>query len=164
KEAQEQDIYKSIIDIGIAQKGVDILDKEFHLGNFKFMHGHFWYGDMIMPSKKEVVLFSNLLWSWRYPFYDITFSYHWHMLGMEHVENLTEDLMKKEREKWWNRYFNLANVKNNKSNQRLIKIALLERALAGILVDKFHLDFSKPQSEIVIRDRMKEVKKLIQSL
>lgn len=54
----------------------------------EFVHGHFSVEDLIYQGD-EVVLFSNLFWKWKFPFYDAVFGYHWFIYALEHIPGIT---------------------------------------------------------------------------
>lgn len=157
---RENDTLAQPEDENLAQKGTEILEHEITDRDLEFMHGHFQPGDLIV-SGSDVVLFSNLMWGWRQPFYDAVFGYHWAMLGMEHVEDFTAELLETERKRWLDKIFKLEAVKGK---EKLLNLALLERAIPALLVDRHLLDVTKPSAAIITEACRRELKRLISEL
>lgn len=159
QEHYNNDTFKSPEDEELIEEAVKQIERKLTLKDTEFMHGHFQPGDLIKTSKGEVVLFSNLFWSWRNPFYDATFAYHWWMLGMEHVENLTEEILEHERKKWLDKIYAISNA-----NNRLLHLARLERAIASLMVDRFMMDRKKPWVSVIIEGIRREIQDLLKEL
>lgn len=157
---REEDTLGETEDEDLAREGTEILEHEITEKDLEFMHGHFQPGDLIV-SGNEVVLFSNLMWGWRQPFYDAVFGYHWAMLGMEHAESLNAELLETERKKWLDKIFVLPQVRGN---ERLLSLALLERAIPALLVDRHLLDIAKPSARVITKAARAELKRLIDEL
>lgn len=151
-------------DEDLAEQGIRIIEKNLSASDLEFVHGHFQPGDLIPDGKDRVVLFSNLFWSWRIPFYDAVFGYHWWMLGMEHADNLATEILGKERRRWVDKIFNLSEIKENSKNILLVNLALLERAVPALMVDRYMLDFTNPQTSLITENTRKELKRLIEEL
>jgi len=162
---QKLDKYSEEGDMKLALKGVEIIENNLSINDMEFMHGHVAIGDFIEVSKDEVVIFSNLFWGWRIPFYDAVFAYHWWMLGMHHKGGLTEKFQENERNKWFDKIFNLDVVKQRKGGEKLVNLALLERAVPALMVDRFMIDLEdEHSSRIVINGARKELQRLIKVL
>lgn len=142
-------------------KAIDLIKSKLSVKDLEFVHGHIAVDDFRIGSKSEVVLKSNLFWGWRVPFYDIAFGYHWWMLGMEHARNLDSDLLEKERKRWLDKIYNLTEMKGNQRNQKLVTLALLERAVPALMVDRFMMNQTKPSAEIITKGARKELKRLL---
>ncbi len=165
EEQRKEDQFGEPGDMELAEQAINIIEKNLSLGDLEFMHGHFQPGDLVGPQKDgKYVLFSNLFWSWRVPFYDLVFSYHWWMLGMEHAENLSADLLEKERKKWLTKMFSQEAVKNRSDGERLLKLAMLERAVPALMVDRYMMDPNKPSYEIITKATRRELQRLIVEL
>lgn len=160
----QADNLKELEDEELAEKGIEIIEKNLSSANLEFVHGHFQPGDLILTNDGSVVLFSNLFWSWRIPFYDAVFGYHWWMLGMEHAQELTPELLEKERQRWLEKIYALPQVKSDSKNKRLVTLALLERAVPALMVDRFMLDADKPAAVIITEGTRRELKRLIKEL
>ena len=59
----------------LIEQAVEILTREYAGVPLEFQHGHFSAKDLFWVND-QVVLLSNLYWSWRAPFYDGVFGYH----------------------------------------------------------------------------------------
>lgn len=164
KEHAESDKYKKPDDEKLVEKGAQLIESNLSVDDLEFVHGHFDQGDLITIKKGKVVLFANLMWGWRIPFYDAVFCYHWWMLGMEHANNLSEEMLELERRRWLRRIYSLPEIKGNTKNERLVTLALLERAIPALMVDRYYLDYSKPSGEIITRATRRELKRLIHEL
>lgn len=139
----------------LMERGIEIVEREIKTSGLEFVHGHLTSGDLIEISKGDVVLFSNLFWGWRVPFYDAVFEYHWKMLWLARVRNLTSDMMETERKRWMD--------KLNFIPQRKLNLALLERAVPALMVDRIFLDWKKESTAIVVEGCRKELRRLIRS-
>lgn len=157
KDQRDKDPFKDSGDEDLVERGIEILEKSYTLHELDFMHGHFQPGDLIVAKSGEVVLFSNLFWGWRNPFYDAVFGYHWWMLGMEHAKNFSEDLLEKERKRWLDKIYPL-------EDRKAISLALLERAIPALMVDRYFMDQTKPSAEIITKSARKELKRLLKEL
>lgn len=164
KDDREKDKYFDPNDSKLMAKAVYLVEKNLSAKDLEFAHGHLAADDFRIVSKTEVVLKSNLFWSWRVPFYDAVFGYHWWMLGMEHATGLTSEILDKERDRWLTKIYNLSEVRGNARNERLVVLALLERAVPALMVDRFMMDQTKPSAEIVAKSARKELKRLIKGL
>lgn len=164
EEQYQADNLKKPEDEELTEKGIGIIEKNLSIDNFEFVHGHFQPGDLIPTNDNTVVIFSNLFWSWRVPFYDAVFGYHWWMLGMEHTENLTPELLERERKRWLEKIYALPEIKGNSKNKRLVTLALLERAVPALMVDRFMLDTAKSTAMMVTEGTRNELKRLIKEL
>ena len=154
---RESDSLKEKGDEDLAEEGIQIIENNLTVQDLEFMHGHFQPGDLIVTESDRVVLFSNLLWSWRIPFYDAVFGYHWWMLGMEHAEKFSEELLEKERKRWLDKIYQLG-------DEQPIKLALLERAIPALMVDRYLMDQSKPSARIITQAARRELKNLVKEL
>ncbi|MBI4058935.1 hypothetical protein HY404_01705 [Candidatus Microgenomates bacterium] len=145
----------------LTEKAIKIIEDNTTVDDLEFVHGHFQPGDLIVTASGEAVLFSNLFWGWKNPFYDAVFGYHWRMLGMGGVENLTSEMLEAERQKWLSKIYNLAEVKKHHGGKHLIDLALLERAVPALMVDRYMLDADKLQTPLIVEAARKELKRLV---
>lgn len=164
EELRKKDKFKEVGDAALAERAIQAIEKNFKSDDLEFMHGHFQPGDLIVTKSHEVVLFSNLFWSWRIPFYDAVFGYHWWMLGMEHAKSFSEELLEKERRRWLDKMFDLPSAKKRPGGERLLNLALLERAIPALIVDRYLMDQTKLSAEIVAEAARRELKRLITQL
>lgn len=161
KDKFDIDRFKEEGDEKLISQGIEILEKTFTVDDLEFMHGHFQPGDLIKTQNGEVILFSNLFWSWRIPFYDAVFAYHWWTLGMEHAENLNEALWREEQKKWLQNIYALPNVKGR---EKQLILALLERVVAALTVDRFMMDQEKSSAELITKLKREELQSLLREL
>lgn len=148
----------------LAGQAVEIIERSISIKDLEFVHGHFFPEDLIIAENSDVVLFSNLFWSWKIPFYDAVFGYHWWMLGMGSVDGFNEELLEKERQRWFEKIYNLNEVKINLENEKLIDLVLLERAVPALMVDRYMLDSNKPYTKIIVEGARKELDRLVSKL
>jgi len=99
--------------------------------NWQFMHGHFSTRDLHQAGN-EVILLSNLYWSWRMPFYDAVFGYHWYQYDLANSAIELETLL--EQKKTWKNYI-LNKIPQNEAELKLLNLAFMDRALAGLNLD-----------------------------
>ena len=126
----------------------------------EFMHGHlsendlYWMGD-------QVVVLSNLYWSWRQPFYDAVFGYHWFIYHLSSVAGMTAEEIERQRAMWLSEIKALPQAQT-KEGKKLLNLALLERAAAGLNLDSLMLNPEEPLSAYLVeatRDQVKELNK-----
>ncbi len=160
----KSDSLKLPSDEQLVTQATHILEKQVSLDNLEFVQGHFESGSFLITNQGEVVMFSNLFWSWRMPFYDIVFAYHWWMLGMEHAPTLTPESLEQERHRWLDRIFNLSEIKNHPQGTHLVNLALLERAVPALLVDRSLLKHGESSEQIITTGARDELQRLIQEL
>lgn len=118
------------------------LDKKFSVNKLEFSHNHLSVYDFKKISLKEVVVFSNLFWSWRWPLYDLVFGYQWFILSLSHLP---------EKEIWeqiilWQE--TMKQTKEAKNNPPLFHLALLERTLAAYNLDVLMIPDKKNQEKM----------------
>jgi len=156
--------YRQKGDLELINKGVKKLAALWQGRELEFMHGHFSAEDLIKKDD-EVVLFSNLFWKWKYPFYDAVFAYHWFIYSLSGVRKISKEKIDSQRKIWLDQIINLPLVRSSRDNKMLVKAALLERALAGLLVDAFaYIEEANPVAEYMVVSTRKEVKRLIEEL
>ena len=150
-------------DFELARKAGQLLASIYSPVPLEFVCGHFSVEDLIYQGN-QVVLFSNLFWKWKYPFYDAVFGYHWFMYELGNVDGITPDQVEQQRELWISVLLDLPWVKESPQNLRLAKAALLERAVAGLIIDSFLVDKNKPIAKYLTSSTRNQVKKLISEL
>jgi hypothetical protein len=111
-------------------KMIDFLDTEIGKEELFFTQGHVSVYDLI-KYKNQVVMFSNLFWTYRWPLYDFVFGYMWLMMEIAH---LSEQEIKAQMQLWQEEMKQTETVK--KYPEKVLNIALLERAVGA-----FNLDF-----------------------
>lgn len=147
----------------LAKEAAYLLSQIWKDTDLEFVHGHISAYDLVYQDHK-VVLFSNLFWKWKYPFYDAVFGYHWFIYELEHVEGITPNKVEEQRKIWQEELFSLPIVAASKRNIKLLKAALLERAIAGLVLDSFLVDPKRPIAKYLTDSTRKEVKKLMKTL
>jgi len=146
----------------LIDKAVEVLVKRYKGVDLEFIHGHFSARDLY-KVKSEIVLLSNLYWSWRPPLYNSIFAYHWFMYDLAGVPGITSEKVEEQRKLWLGAINTLPEAKRE-DGQVLLKIALLERAAAGLNLDALSTDIDSPVAEhLVIRTR-EITKELIKEL
>jgi hypothetical protein len=124
----------------------------------QFQHGHFSLHDLLAVADQansgtgsnsqlsgrspdqgrqtsgpsSIVLLSNLFWRWTWPYQDAVFAYHWFIYSLATVPEITPSKVEQQRQLWLKQIYQLA---ENEQQQQLITAALLERAIAGLLID-----------------------------
>jgi len=123
----------------------------------EFMHGHLSVNDLKRQGR-EVIIFSNLFWKWKYPFYDAVFGYHWQIYSLHEVARISPELIEEQRNLWLEEIYKLG-------ERRLINAALLERAMAGLLLDSFaYIEETNIVAKYLVEATRAEVKRLIKEL
>lgn len=151
-------------DLELILKAAGILDKLYNGVNLQFLHGHFSVEDLIYKNRndnKEVILFSNLFWKWRMPFYDKVFGYHWFMYELANVKNITTKDIDDQRSLWLNIIHEDVSTEEDK---KLLYLALLERAAAGLAIDSFLVDKRKNVANYLTDSTREEIKRLMGEL
>jgi len=129
------DSRREVGDWELAQSATAILAKVYDQSSLEFMHGHFSVEDLIRQNE-QVVLFSNLYWKWKYPYYDAVFGYHWYMFTLQHVPGITLEQIEQQRQVWMQELLVLPSMSDD-TQHKLLNAALLERAIAGLVLDSF---------------------------
>lgn len=155
--------YRLPSDEGLAKQAYTLLEKVYSGVPQEFVHAHLSVEDLIYQGD-QVVIFSNLFWKWRYPFYDAIFGYHWFILELSHVEGITPEQVDEERRKWLEEIHSLPWPQENPNNRRLACAALLERAVAGFLLDGFLMDPKVKITKYLVESERAEANRLISEL
>ncbi len=148
-------------DQGLIDEAVKMLKKGYQGVEPEFMHGHFSEGDLYQVGD-QVVMLSNLYWSWRQPLYDAIFGYHWFMYHLNTVDGITPEEVEVQRSLWLDTIKALPQAQGE--GQRLLNLALLERATAGLNLDALSADPNKPITPYLVKATRDQVKILIDSL
>jgi hypothetical protein len=141
----------------LIDKAVEILKKGYKNVGFEFQHGHFSEGDLYQKDN-QIVLLSNLYWGWKPPLYDAVFGMHWFIYHLADIKDITPEIIEEQRKLWFEKIESLPGVKANK---KLYKLALLERAAAGLNLDALSVDFNKPITKHLVEKTRAQVKNLI---
>lgn len=152
--------WRKLIDNDLLFQAVAFLNRFYSEINLTFLHGHFSVEDLIFKND-EVILFSNLFWQWEYPFYDAVFGYHWFMFTLAEVPGIKSEEINKQRSLWLG---SLDKLSTGEQDRRLLKAALLERAIAGVVLDSLLMDSSKPISLYIFQSTLDEVNRLLREL
>lgn len=142
----------------LIDKAVDLLAKNYETVKPEFQHGHFGISDLLKAENGQVAILSNLYWSWKPPFYDAVFGYHWFMYGLASIKNVNIEFVEQQRSLWLTKINSLAKTKEDK---KLLNLALLERAAAGLNLDALSIDPKIPIAEYLVQLTRTEIKKLI---
>jgi len=144
-------------DKDLIDQAVQILIKEYQGIEPVFQHPHLTEWDLY-KVRDQVVVLSNLYWGWRAPLYDAIFGFHWFKYHLIDVQNITTQKIDEQISLWQAKIENLAEVKNN---QKLYKLAMLERYAAGLNLDALSVDPINPVSEYLVEFTRRELHKLI---
>ncbi len=151
-------------DLDLAIAAANVLKKIWQNEELEFVHGHFSAEDLMWQGQ-EMILFSNLFWKWKYPFYDLVFAYHWLMYGLASVEGVTPEQIEDQRSLWLSEIRKTAQELNPEKGLVLVNGVLLERAIAGLLVDGHaYLDETKPITAHLITETRNQLVSLMKSL
>ena len=125
-----------------------------------FMHTHFGKDDIVQKNEKYVFR-ANLYWDFKAPFYDAVFAYHWAMLELANDVRIPEDelfqKMEEVRQLWRGKMDTLA---TSPEDQKLLKLALLERAAAGLLQD-VSLVYKGERREVATQFERDQIQELV---
>ena len=143
----------------LINEAIDLLGKNYEGVGSEFQHGHFSAGDLYKISDHEVVILANLYWSWKPPFYDAVFGYHWFIYNLSKLQNVTHEIVKLQRSLWLSKINRLAKTDRDK---KLLNLAFLERAAAGLNLDALTVDFDSPIAEYLMEETRKNLKELIE--
>ena len=133
----------------LVKKAVDILTKNQKWLTLEFAHGHFSARDLFKVDN-QIVILSNLYWSWRTPCYDLIFAYHWFMYDLANIEGIKPKNVEDQRNIWIKKMGEIAEDKT------LLKYALLERAAAGLNLDALSIPTKRPIAKYLV-DRTREI-------
>lgn len=138
-------------DEAIVDQAIEILINGYRGVELEFQHRHLSDGDFYHVSGNQIVLLSNLYWSFRPPFYDAVFGQHWFLYHLADSELDEKDVLK-QMNLWWTE---IDRLPKSVEDERLLKLAYLERAAAGLNLDglstKTDKDISKKIMEITRR-------------
>jgi hypothetical protein len=143
----------------LIDQAVQLLIEKYKGIDMEFMHGHFSEGDLYKVNG-QIVILSNLFWSWRPPLYDSIFAYHWFIYHLNDVDRITSKEVEEQRSIWLNEIKNLPQTQGSK-NQELLNLVLLERAVAGLNLDALSANPNKPITKYLFEATRREIKRLI---
>lgn len=147
-------------DIELIDKAVEILINDYEKVEPVFQHPHLGEHDLKKVGN-EIVVLSNLYWGWRAPLYDAIFGFHWFKYHLVDVQNITVGDIQEQVNLWLSKIESLQEVKDN---QKLFKLAMLERYTAGLNLDALSIDPKSSVAEYLVDFTREEVKNLISEL
>lgn len=148
-------------DMQLIDKATNLLVERYKGVAPEFQHGHLSEGDLYKVGS-QVVILSNLYWSWRQPFYDAIFCYHWFIYHLNTVDGIIPVEVEKQRKIWLDNIYKLVGSKEEGGN--LLKLALLERAAAGLNLDVLSADPNKPITKYLIKSTREIIENLLSEL
>ncbi|MCH7640721.1 hypothetical protein IID22_00775, partial [Patescibacteria group bacterium] len=153
--------YRLPEDEKLIDETVTLLVNGYKSVDWEFQHAHLSDSDFYKVGNQIVVL-SNLYWSWRAPLYDTIFAYHWFMYHLADT-NITPEKVEKQRNLWLEKIRQLPQVQN-KEGDGLLHLALLERAAAGLNLDALSIETDKHLAEYLVEATRDQVRRLIKEI
>lgn len=161
REIKPNSPFRKLDDSKLIEDAIALLTKVWSGIELEFQHGHFSAEDLIKQGD-EVILFSNLFWKWKPPFSDAVFAYHWIMYSLAEVKDITERDIDEQRSMWLRELSQLAETE---TEQKLLHAALLERAVAGLLIDAFaYIDERNSLAGYMVETTREEVERLMKEI
>lgn len=162
EEVHKNNPHRQLEDVELAKQAQAVLVREYENVPLEFQHGHFSADDLYQVGE-EIVLLSNLYWSWRPPLYDAVFAYHWYVYRMANaVDDVTPQQVEEHRELWLSHIRLLPQTQG--TNARLLTLALLERETAGLVMDALTVDPVRPIAAYIMDSTRTRVQELIREL
>jgi hypothetical protein len=146
-------------DIDLIDAAVKKLEAGYKGVEPEFMHGHFSEGDLYQVGEQVVVL-SNLYWSWRQPLYDAIFGYHWFIYHLNAVDRINPEEIEQQKAIWLSEVKALPQAQG-KEGKRLLNLALLERAAAGLNLDGLSSNPDKQISAYLMESTRNQIRNLL---
>lgn len=147
---------KDLIDAAVA-----VLEEGYRGVEPEFMHGHLSEGALYQVGN-QVVVMANLYWSWRPPLYDAVFGYHWFIYHLNTVDGITPEEVEAQRSLWLDAIRALPQAQGD--GQRLLNLALLERAAAGLNLDALSVDANKPITNYLLESTRNQIEQLLREI
>lgn len=144
----------------LIDQSVDLLSDKYEGVEPQFQHGHFSANDLYKVSNGEVVILSNLYWSWKPPFYDAVFGQHWFIYHLAEIPNINPEIIESQINLWISEINSLVAAKEDK---KLLNLALLERAAAGLNLDALSIHPKNKIAKYLVEATRKQVHELIKS-
>ena len=94
--------------------------------------------------------------------YDAVFGQHWFIYHLADTKNATIENVDQQRKLWFEKIKSLPNVRS--SNEKLLKLALLERAAAGLNLDALTVNQKRKAAKYVVELARKDIIHLIEEL
>ena len=143
-------------DAKLIDQAIGILAEKYRGVDWEFQHGHLSDGDVFEVSGGQVVVLSNLYWSWRAPCYDAIFAYHWFIYHLSEIDGILPEKIEKQKNLWLEEIFRLFGRHN-----QLLKLALLERAVAGLNLDALSMNPNVPIAKYLVEKTRTDVEELM---
>lgn len=99
-----------------------------------FSHGHVTANDIFVPAAGQYIIMSNLFWSWRPQWYDLTFNV-WACLQHIRTPNFSFTDLLEYVEKWRRSYYHIPVTNSDPKFREHFIIMMLERLVGAIVVD-----------------------------
>jgi len=151
--------FKESGDRRLIDRVIKILVKKYGGVEWEFQHGHLSDSDLYGVEGGQIVVLSNLYWSWRAPYYDAIFAYHWHIYHLSDINDMSPELIEEQRKLWLDKIFELFGKDNH-----LLKLALLERAVAGLNLDALSVDIKNTIAKYLIDKTRSSVEELMKTI
>ncbi len=90
--------------------------------------------------------------------------YHWFIFELSQVSDITPVTIEEQRNIWLSELLSLSWVQESQEHLKLAKAALLERSVAGFIIDSFLTDPSKQIAKYLTNSTREQTKKLISEL
>ncbi|KKT92707.1 MAG: hypothetical protein UW95_C0030G0022 [Parcubacteria group bacterium GW2011_GWC1_45_14] len=122
-----------------------------------FCHAHLAASDLLQKGP-HVYLFSNIYWGWRHPYADAVFAFHWSLLNMQWLDDLTPSKVQKEIDRW--HQITIQKLGNSPH----LSLAFLERSIAALLFDLLFLNPLRPQGKMILHALRLQASDLMKNL
>lgn len=139
----------------LIDRAVTLLEKGYRGVALEFQQAHFSHRDVVRVGD-EIVMFSNLYWDWRAPFYDAVFPSHWYMYDLAQQPGVTTTQLQQQKALWEYQYKEFT-ASLSPEDKRLFALARLERFAAGLNLDA--LSVSDDPSNEIARYIVKQTRK-----
>jgi len=122
-----------------------------HLLSIKmeFMHGHLTYDDIFKLSEEQYILMSNLFWSYRPEFYDITF-HLWASIKNLRDQSITIEQVIEYLQNWLEEYKKLPIIIQDTDFERKFNMMMAERCIGALLVDIQNQNYENDRNNFIV--------------
>jgi hypothetical protein len=151
--------FRNSDDMQLIDQVIKFLVEKYSGIEWEFQHGHLSDSDLYIEANGQIAVLSNLYWSWRAPFYDAVFAYHWFIYHLADMKEITPEEIEKQRKLWLDKIYELFG-----KDKGLLKLALLERAIAGLNLDALSVDIKSPVASYLIERTRKNVISLMEEI
>ncbi|MFS8158854.1 MAG: hypothetical protein ACMG6E_01325, partial [Candidatus Roizmanbacteria bacterium] len=128
----------------INEKVVALLDTRFRSKEPVFQHTHLSTHDIKKSPDGTYVLFSNLMWKYRWPSYDLTYAYSWYLLN---IASFSEVEIKDQMTLWQGKIKAVAEELGEADD---VEFAFLERTLAQVNFDVYFVPYEHREKMLSI--------------